>query len=293
LQTVNFIPDSMKQLRQWVLWRLENGKKVPYSCRYNGRASTTNANTWGTYQEVMREYQKGGYSGIGFCLTKDDDFVFIDLDHVVKNGELNELSKNVIPKFDKSYVELSQSNTGLHIITVGEIPEAVKTAEIEFYSKGRYVAMTGRAINAVEPQEQQREIDILYSWVKSKRDKEKSLTVDKTNKPSIPPTHTTSPIQSSLSIDEIIARATSAKGGREFQALYNGDWQSLKIGDLTQSSADLSFANRLCFWCGGDTGLMIDVFRQSGMYRNERKMMLAIKQAVQTCGSTYRPKEKR
>jgi primase-polymerase (primpol)-like protein len=75
--------------------------------------------------------------------------------------------------------------------------------------------------------------------------------------------------------------------------LYAGDWQSLKIGDLTQSSADLSFCNRLAFWTNCDINMMIAIFEQSGLYRNQRKMMLAIRQAIQTCGSTYRPKEKR
>jgi primase-polymerase (primpol)-like protein len=103
----------------------------------------------------------------------------------------------------------------------------------------------------------------------------------------------TSPISSSLSASQIVDKAIASKGGSEFQALYNGDWQSLGIGDHSQSCADQSFANRLCFWCGGDTGLMYEIFSQSGMFRTPRKAWLAINNACKSCGSTYQPTKRK
>jgi primase-polymerase (primpol)-like protein len=151
------------------------------------------------------------------------------------------------------------------------------------------MAVTGKCICANEPQPKQEEIDRLYQWLVAKRDKSKTSTVNSSSNRYIPPRQHTSPTTSILNIDEIIARATSAKGGREFQALYNGDWQSLHIGDGTQSASDLSFCNRLAFWTGADRELMIEIFRTSGMYRGERKMLLAVDTALKSCGAVYQP----
>ena len=52
--------------------------------------------------------------------------------------------------------------------------------------------------------------------------------------------------------------------------------------------ADLKFANMLAFWCGCSEGIMRNIFRSSGMYRNERKMNLAIKKAIADCHTVYR-----
>jgi primase-polymerase (primpol)-like protein len=151
--------------------------------------------------------------------------------------------------------------------------------------------MTFNCIAPNEPISKQAEIDRLYQWLVVKRDKAKrdSSTVVSSSNRYIPPRQHTSPTTSILNIDEIIARATSAKGGREFQALYNGDWQSLHIGDGTQSASDLSFCNRLAFWTGADRELMIEIFRTSGMYRGERKMLLAVDTALKSCGAVYQP----
>lgn len=53
-----FIPDELKQLKQWVLWKAEWDEKqgvftkVPY-CR-NGirKASSTNYRTWNTFDKI-------------------------------------------------------------------------------------------------------------------------------------------------------------------------------------------------------------------------------------------------
>ena len=90
-----------------------------------------------------------------------------------------------------------------------------------------------------------------------------------------------------LSEREVIEKAENGKNGQVFLDLLNGNWKSLGIGDGTQSSADLKFANMLAFWCGCSEGIMRNIFRSSGMYRNERKMNLAIKKAIADCHTVY------
>ena len=73
---IDGIPDSIKTLRRWVLWRREyrGGKptKVPYSAQLGGgeerwpAARSNEPNTWATFLAVMRHVHH--FDGIGFML---------------------------------------------------------------------------------------------------------------------------------------------------------------------------------------------------------------------------------
>jgi putative DNA primase/helicase len=144
--------------------------------------------------------------------------------------------------------------------------------------------MTFNAISPNEPTDQQAEVDTLFKWLEAKRNRQRNTrttTVGYTLESRM------SANNSFLDAQAIIDKASKSKGGEVFLSLYNGDWQALNIGDGTQSSADLALANKLAFWCGCDVALMTEIFRQSGLYRNERKTRLAINRAVQDCGTVY------
>jgi putative DNA primase/helicase len=276
-----FFPDELKNLPQWVLWRLTpEGKKEPYSANYDGRASTTNRNSWASYNKAVARFERGGFDGIGFVFCENDGLSFVDVDHCVIDGKPNDLAANILNAFSDTYAELSQSQTGLHIICKGNIPASVKTSQVEIYGAGRYCATTGLAVHTAEPTDKQQELDTLYQWIARRRDKGKATTG--VCKPINAPT-----TARLTTVDAVIQKATHSRGGEIFTALFNGEWEGLGLGDGSQSSADMSFANRLCFWCGGDTDIMIDIFRQSGLYRNERKMMLAVNKALKNCACYY------
>lgn len=137
-------------LKQWVAWRLEtteNGKqtKVPY--QLNGRkASTTDSSTWANYELIKKHSEK-----IGFVFTKDDPFVFIDLDHVLDGHRKIkcEWAKELVSQID-SYTEVSPSGDGLHIICKGVVPDGLPNkrkfndgSALEVYTHGRYATFTG------------------------------------------------------------------------------------------------------------------------------------------------------
>jgi putative DNA primase/helicase len=279
--TRGYFPTELKNLPQWVLWRLTpQGKKEPYSANYDGRASTTNRNSWASYNKAVARFEQGNYNGVGFVFAPDDNLSFIDLDHCIFDGEPNDLAANILNAFSDTYVELSQSQSGLHIICRGKIPGAIKTSQVEIYSSGRYCAMTSLAVHTAEPTDKQQELDTLYQWVARQRDKGRATTgcCKPINRP------TTARL---TTVDAVLEKATNSKGGEIFTALYNGEWQNLGIGDNTQSAADLSFCNRLAFWTGGNFDLMVEIFQQSGLFRNERKMMLAVNKALKNCACYY------
>lgn len=287
-----FFPKTMMDRPNWVLWRLEwdektgRTKKVPYSPIYGGKASTTNNRTWASYKHTRSYFMghRGEFRGVGFVFDKDSGLTFIDLDHCLdEDGQLASggVAENIVSQFADSYCEMSQSGTGLHIICRGEVPTAVKTQQVELYDSGRFVALTGRAIYANEPTEHQADLTRLYNWLQAQR-------LPKTLEDHL---WTPTPDIRPMDIEALVEKAKCSKGGDTFVALLEGNWQGLGIGDGSQSSADLSFANRLAFWCGGNKDAMQAVFRQSGLYRNDRKMNLAIKTALKSCGTIYRGRQ--
>lgn len=274
-----YIPPQMKQRNNFILWKLETDdkgkqRKIPYSALYDGKASTTNSRAWTTYDNALQSLKSGKYDGLGFVLDKN--ITFIDLDHCIgDNGDLTPLAKNIIDNFKDTFIEVSQSGNGLHIFALGMVKKAVKRKEIELYSTGRYAALTGNAINSMDLAEAQERIDILYEFC---------------NKGKMETENTRKPPQCDLLLSEreIIEKAENSRNGQVFSDLLNGKWKCFGIGDGTQSSADLKFANMLAFWCGCSEGVMRNIFRSSGMYRNERKMNLAIKKAIADCRTVYR-----
>jgi len=146
--------EKLKTRPQWVLWKLipKTGKpgkfdKVPH--RITGeKASITNPEHWSSYDRAANTLAlSDDFAGVGYCFTKDDPFVFIDLDDCfLDDNAVRPQFKNLVDE-NRSFMELSQSHRGMHIIVEGEIPKAhVKRfpdgSAIEFYDHSRFVAMT-------------------------------------------------------------------------------------------------------------------------------------------------------
>jgi putative DNA primase/helicase len=153
------IPDELKALDQWVLWRSEKKNKkgeltkVPY--QPNGRrASSTNPRTWSSFKDVMAAYLTWRFDGIGFVFTEQDDFIGVDLDHVLSTDRAVKKSEpwalDVLEQLQGSYTEVSPSGDGLHIMVRGRLPEPGGNdgkpgadPHLEIYQSGRYFTFTG------------------------------------------------------------------------------------------------------------------------------------------------------
>src|SRR5579872_5353237 len=94
------IPQELKLLPQWVLWRIESrdGKetKVPYAADGKRLAKTNDAATWGPFEQVLDRYLSGGFSGIGFVFTAEAGIVGIDLDGC-RNPETGDIENWALP----------------------------------------------------------------------------------------------------------------------------------------------------------------------------------------------------
>lgn len=230
-----YVPNTLKRAKAWVLWKLEDGKKKPYSANYNGLASTTKAHTWATYSKALTKLQYTGdeYNGLGFVFTEGSGLVFIDLDHCIDEwGELSAFAEEVLALFPATYTEYSQSETGLHIVARGNVPRAYKSDRIEIYSSGRYMAFTGNAHTAAEPAPAQEALDTLIERY-GLREAEK-------------PEPAAYSAQIRASDQDIIARAERGGNGKTFSQLWAGNWSEYK----SQSEADLRLISILLYYSG-------------------------------------------
>ncbi|BBO32507.1 AAA family ATPase [Lacipirellula parvula] len=170
------IPAELQSRKQWVNWKLESRggdkpTKVPY--QPNGRkASTTNKATWSTYDAAT---QATGFDGIGFVFSPDDSYVGIDLDKCrnAATGVVEPWATEIVNSL-ATYVEVSPSGTGLHLIAKGELPcdgtgKKVDFAggKVEAYSHGRYFCTTGNVTGLELKPVAERTTELNAFWAKT------------------------------------------------------------------------------------------------------------------------------
>lgn len=245
------IPGELKVLHQWVLWRgvLRAGKisKVPYTL--SGRkASSTNPDTWTSFENVMEEYSAGRSDGIGFVFAPGGGLVGVDLDHCFDEKDVIVPQAVEITRVLNSYAERSVSGKGLHVIVGGMLNKGTRKGPVEIYPHGRYFTVTGHVLEGCENLRVNQ--DVLERLVRLVSPKKKSQ---------VQPL----PKKSYFSNDELVLKAQAAKNGEKFSRLWSGDTS----GYPSQSEADVALLAILLFWTGGDEDRASILFKKSGLYR--------------------------
>jgi len=150
------LPDDMLAEKRWLVWREEDGRKVPYYPTTHRRRSGTmetaqDLAAMGSHADAMDSLRNHvpHYTGLGYAITSGN--ILIDLDDVL--GE----SGKFIDKWAElfvykavaagAFVEVSQSGTGIHVIGRGHARKAgSKNINIEVYPDKRFVAITGELL---------------------------------------------------------------------------------------------------------------------------------------------------
>ena len=160
----NSVPDELRDLNQWVLWKIitRGGKptKVPFSV-YHKPASSTDEATWSSFECVVMRYDESQYAGIGFVFRNGCGYLGVDLDGCrdPNTGIMADWSLAEVEKAN-TYTEISPSGTGVKMwVRSSKIVKGVnikldhpkmigcdKKPGIEFYSMGRYFAVTGKVL---------------------------------------------------------------------------------------------------------------------------------------------------
>lgn len=265
----NNIPHEMRDYAQWVVWRLETRPdakptKVPYSLKSGMKASVTDPKDWSTFIEVTNAgpfipagiavepdtpITQTGFSGIGFVLTHNDPFGFIDLDDAHGDVEAYDRQIKVFREFN-SYSELSPSGAGLHIIIKGQLPAGRRRASIEIYSAERYMTMTGNVYHQAPIEDRQELFQLLFDQMGGAAQ-----------------THTFGEDQDQKHTDEeIFEQASKAVNGEKFVALYQGNWQQYYP---SQSEADFALINIISFYSQNRLQIM-RMFRASKLGERDK-----------------------
>jgi len=234
------IPAELKALPQWVCAR----NKIPFNPA-GSSASVTDPTTWSTFEQAVAAVKKGVFEDIGFVFTKEDPYVFIDLDAPKENGviisaddpravDLDAKHQSWIKGFS-SYTELSKSRRGYHIICKGSIPQAVKAKGYEIYDSKRYAIFTGEVVLLTPVLDRQKELkDVLDSMRIMQHSEKKPVVV----------------LQDDQAILSRIAAASNANAIRE---LWEGKWQTTYP---SQSEADFALLSHLAFYTQDDQQAM-------------------------------------
>lgn len=289
------VPDELKKLIQWVLWKYETHKgkptKVPYQVNSpTCKASSTNPKTWSSFNKACFVKEQRDFDGIGFVLCKEEksssdsanNFVIgIDIDHIVeKPGD--PIPQDVMEelKLLDTYCELSPSGTGIHAFIRGSLPFNGKKKGIhEMYSTGRYLTCTGNKIPEFPSivRENQKAIDILIEKWFIDSIPEKAPIVKHSTK---------------LMDETILELGSNARNAKKFLDLYEGSKESW--GYSSQSEADLALCNLLAFYT--QDFMQIDrIFRSSGLFREKWDKKrgsktygeLTIEKALSSVSETY------
>jgi len=248
------IPEELKELPQWVLWRAEwNNKrqqyeKVPYS--FSGyRASSTNKDTWTIFDAIHNLYEENNlYDGIGFMLSDNDKYIVLDIDNAIdENGQIN--TDLALEMTELTYCEMSPSGTGLHCFFKGELPEQRKKKrsdlDIELYDNARFMTVTGESIGQSEICVEQEILNNLVErFFKEEQNFETTLSYD--------PNH-----KSELSDEEVINLMLKSKQKDKISDLLEGNFEK---HFASPSEAVQSLLHYLAFYTGKDKQQMERIF---------------------------------
>jgi hypothetical protein len=273
------IPDALTVRQQWILWRgsdrtdrktgeITGLEKMPVDPQTFRNADTTDPATWGTFAhcvaalpralEEWEEADPSGYrgGGLGFVFAAEDPFCGIDLDHCrdPATGSIATWAQAHVDAL-ASYVEVTPSGTGLHVIVEGTLPpHGRKKGKVEAYNYARFFTMTGWHLpetpRTIEPR--QEALTAFHEAVFG-------AAQARDTAPGTPP----SPTLEDMTILEK-ARTARNGAGEKFAALFAGD----VTGYPSASEADLALCVRLAFWTQ-DAAQIDRLFRQSGLLRDK------------------------
>lgn len=282
------IPPSLLDHDHWVCWRTQNrdGKttKIPVNPASGHFASTTNADTWGSFETAHSFASDGSADGVGFVFTEADSIVGVDLDDCrdPETEECEPWATTIIEALN-SYTEVSPSGTGYHVLVEGSLTgERNRRDNVELYDDARFFTVTGDHVDGT-PDTVEAHPDALKriheehvarlspesdgdsssvggsSSGATDNDGDRSTPVATWEKPG------PNPDAVDLTDEELLTRAENASNGEKFRRLWRGD----TTGYDSHSEADMALCAMLAFWTGGDPDRVDRLFRSSGLMREK------------------------
>jgi hypothetical protein len=139
-----YIPHELKGDDVWVCCDEEKVPHIPLAAGRLRRASSTNPETWRSYDEAEAALATGRYWGIGRIITAQGPYVGVDLD-----GCRDPVTRRIAPWAWKiaehlnSYTEVSPSLTGIKVWIKAELAQSKTRTGLEIYRGAQYFTTTG------------------------------------------------------------------------------------------------------------------------------------------------------
>ena len=266
------LPASLRERDQWVCWREEerDGKptKIPVTPGTGAFASSTDPDTWDSFETALRYVETGSADGVGFVFTDDDPIVGVDLDDCrdPETEDVDDAALDIIERLD-SYTEVSPSGTGYHVLITGELPKGRnRRGSIELYDTARFFTVTGDHVEETPTHVARRQDALVAIHREYVQDNDSNTASESKHRGAADEqSETNSVVDVDLKDEELLEKATNASNGTKFERLWNGN----TVGYDSQSEADMALCYLLAFWTGGDHTRVDQLFRQSGLLREK------------------------
>ncbi len=246
------IPDELKQLKNWLTFSIEDGKKIPRIAGSNKLASSTQPSTWRTYEKAFADV-KTNDRHLGFAFAEKDGLVFIDLD------DADDADQQKIIKRFKTYQQTSVSGEGRHIIGKGTFEGSGKHPAypaVGLFKTARLCLMTGQGegeLNTLATAD----LQAIHTWLSKGKD---SPDVDLTDQlPTLP--------------DQTVFELGCDRYPK-FYDLTRGHWAKYPEYHNNHSQADQALVGMLCDLTESNEQVRF-LFHASGMWTPEREAKTA------------------
>lgn len=298
-QLARNVPACLRERAQWVSWQYveRDGKptKCPISPTKGGTASSTDAATWGTFEQALTACRAADMDGVGYVFRADDPYTGVDLDNCIDSatGQPKPWAQAILDQLN-SYAEISPSSTGVKIFVRAVKPgqrckAGYEDGAVEVYDRGRFFTVTGERLAAcpTSVEDRQAALDVVYTQVFGAPDPAPAPPANPSNNGRVP-----------LADDEIIRLAcASKKSGAKFAALWAGRWND---HFNSRSEADSSVAFMLAFYTK-DAAQIDRIYRRSALIRDKWDELhgqqtygaLTIAKALATVTAQYKPRKRK
>lgn len=289
------VPDELRALERWVLWRFDwDGKRwakplFQPRLEFSGPrlASSTDRATWGGFDRALHAFSESrkplfrfsAFDGLGFVFDRGDGYVGVDLDACLRtDGSLEPWAREIYSGLEGSYCEVSPSGQGLKLFMRGRLPGNAglrrnglgpdATGALECYSSARYFTVTGARF-ADSPSEcvdrGEAVIRLVARFRPAPAPSIDPTAADRTTGTTGSPDLSRTGYVATDSDDAILERARRASNGSSFRALFDFGQHH----HASASEADFALCRKLAFWTGPDVVAIDRLFRRSRLYREK------------------------
>jgi primase-polymerase (primpol)-like protein len=271
------LPQELKDIKQWVVWRYEMAGEKKTKVLYNpnnptNKSATTRPFQWSDFKTAVFIKEDMRFDGIGFVFTEEDPYIGIDIDHC-----FDPETKELYPEFNfdlnvlDSYTEYSPSKSGLHIICKGVYPnldmKGHKRGSYEMYYRQRFFTITGNVYKGKNMIKELPEGVLHTFYITKLTDMTKPIKRFVAHRPIKPPV---------LTNEKIIDLCKTAANSSKFNALWSGQ----TTGYSSQSEAELALSNILAFYTKDMTQIQ-QLLIESGLYRQKLERVDYITSTIQ------------